>query len=42
MEAWRGIPRRCKLHKKRGEKTSSPPLKATAARPPLYTAVGWG
>jgi hypothetical protein len=42
MEARQGIPRWRKLHTKRGEETSSPPQKATAARPPLYTAVGWG
>jgi hypothetical protein len=41
-EARRGIPRRRKLHYKRGEETSSPPRKATAARLPLYCATGWG
>jgi hypothetical protein len=42
MEAWWGIPHWRKLYNKRGEETSSPPQKATAARPPLYTAVGSG
>jgi hypothetical protein len=40
MEAWWGIPRRRKLHNKRGEETSSPPQKATAVMPPLYVAAG--
>jgi hypothetical protein len=30
------------INYKRGEETSSPPQKATAARPPLYSATGWG
>jgi hypothetical protein len=30
------------LHPKRGEETSSPPQKATAARPPHYSVAGWG
>jgi hypothetical protein len=40
MEARWGIPRRRKLHNKRWEETSSPPQKATTARPPLYAAAG--
>jgi hypothetical protein len=41
-KARRGIPRRRELHHKRGEETSSPPQKSSAARLPLYFAVGWG